>query len=259
MTHHSRDWHNRRIWIVGASSGIGRATAELLLQQGAHVGLTARSTAALQELAEQYPNATVLPADVTDLAQLQLAFQQFCATQPLDLYLHCAADYLPMRAWTLDSPRMQDMMQINYGGVLNALSLVTPDFLARQSGHIAIIASVAGYMGLPKALAYGPTKAALINLCESLYLDLKPHGIRVQVINSGFVATALTAKNDFKMPALLSPEQAAEALVHGLESTGFEITFPKRFTRVLQLIRCLPYGLRLKLLGKIDSTSSATP
>lgn len=255
MNHPIQDWQNKRVWIVGASSGIGRATAELLLSKGAVVGVSARNQAALDEIALAYPNAVSLPADVMQPDSLQAAYQQFCASQPLDVYLHCAADYQPMRAWEIDVERMQRSMAINYGGVLNVLDLILPDFLQRQQGRVVIIASVAGYVGLPKALAYGPTKAALINLCESLYLDLKPRGVDVQVVNPGFVATPLTANNDFEMPDLMTPEQAAIALVKGLESNQFEISFPKRFTSTLKLIKRLPYALKLRLLGKIESAS----
>lgn len=255
MNHLIKDWQGKRVWIVGASSGIGRATAELLLQKGATVAVSARNQAALDEIATAYPNAVALAVDVLQADSLQAAYQQFCAEQPLDLYLHCAADYQPMRAWDIDVQRMLRSMNINYGGVLHALDVVLPDFLARQRGRIVVIASVAGYMGLPKALAYGPTKAALINLCESLYLDLKPRGVDVQVVNPGFVATPLTANNDFDMPDLMTPEQAAAALVSGLESSKFEISFPKRFTSSLKLIKRLPYGLKLRLLGKIESAS----
>lgn len=255
MNHPIQDWHAQRVWIIGASSGIGRATAELLLQKGATVAISARNQAALDEIVQAYPNAVALAVDVNKPDSLQAAYQQFCVEHPLDLYLHCAADYQPMRAWEMNTDRMQRSMMINYGGVLNALDVVLPNFLARKKGRIVVIASVAGYMGLPKALAYGPTKAALINLCESLYLDLKPRGIDVQVVNPGFVATPLTADNDFDMPDLITAEQAAIQLVRGLESSRFEISFPKRFTSTLKLIKRLPYGLKLRLLSKIESVS----
>jgi len=255
MNHLIKDWHGKRVWVVGASSGIGRATAELLLQKGATVAVSARNQAALDEIVATYPNAVALAVDVSEPNSLQAAYQQFCAGQALDVYLHCAADYQPMRAWEMDSARMLRSMAINYGGVLHGIDVVLPDFLSRKQGRIVVIASVAGYMGLPKALAYGPTKAALINLCESLYLDLKPRGVDVQVVNPGFVATPLTANNDFDMPDLMTPEQAAAALVDGLQSSGFEISFPKRFTSGLKLIKRLPYGLKLRLLAKIESAS----
>lgn len=250
-----QDWTDRRVWIVGASTGIGRATAELLLQRGATVGISARSADKLERLAAQYPRAIVLPVDTNNLEQLKEAYHRLTECGALDVYLHCAADYQPMRAWELDPTRMQQMMNTNYGGVLNGLSVVLPDMLTRQAGHLAVVASVAGYMGLPKSLAYGPTKAALINLCESLYVDLKPKGIGVQVINPGFVETPLTAQNDFEMPALLTPAQAAQALVKDLATDQFEITFPKRFTYALKFVKRLPYPIQLQILSKIAQNS----
>ena len=132
-------------------------------------------------------------------------------------------------------------------GALHVLSGVLPAMLEAaqrgQAGHLSLISSVAGFRGLPKSLAYGPTKAALINLAETLYLDLHDLGIGVSVINPGFVATPLTAGNDFTMPALISPEVAAEAILQGWERGEFDIHFPKRFTRVMKLLRLLPYRL----------------
>lgn len=249
------NWRGQRVWIVGASSGIGRATAERLLQLGADVIVSARSIAPLNEITAQYPNALAVVVDVNDSDSLTQAYHRVREGGTLDLYLHCAADYVPMRAWELDAERMQQCMNTNYGGVTRALAVVLPDMITQQAGHIAIIASVAGYMGLPKALAYGPTKAALINLCESLYLDLKPRGVRVQVVNPGFVATPLTAQNDFKMPALMTPEQAAQELVDGLVCSAFEISFPKRFTGVLNFVKRLPYIIKLQILGRIAHAS----
>jgi short-subunit dehydrogenase len=150
---------------------------------------------------------------------------------------------------------MSQMMMTNYGGALKGIETVLPDMIAKEKGGLAITASVAGYMGLPKSLSYGPTKAALINLCESLYLDLHPKGISVSVINPGFVDTPLTANNDFKMPAIISPAEAASAIVAGLSAGEFEIDFPKRFTSWLQLIKRLPYSLRMTILTQLEAKS----
>jgi short-subunit dehydrogenase len=122
--------------------------------------------------------------------------------------------------------------------------------VARRRGHVAIVASVAGYGGLPTAAAYGPTKAALINLAETLYLDLSPRGIGVWIVNPGFVRTPLTDRNEFPMPALISADEAATHIVEGLASGRFEIHFPKRFTRWLRLLRLLPYGLYFRLVRR---------
>jgi len=120
---------------------------------------------------------------------------------------------------------------------------VLPMLLSQRSGGIAIVSSVAGYSGLPKALVYGPTKAALINLAESLYMDLSPAGIDVYLVNPGFVKTPLTAENDFTMPALISAQAAAQATLAGIEAGRFEIHYPRRFTGMLKFARLLPYRL----------------
>jgi NAD(P)-dependent dehydrogenase (short-subunit alcohol dehydrogenase family) len=136
------------------------------------------------------------------------------------------------------------------------LDTVLPAMLARASeglaaGHISLVSSVAGMRGLPKSLAYGPTKAALINLAETLYLDLRPSGIGVSVINPGFVETPLTAQNDFAMPALITPAQAAQAVLGGWARGDFEIHFPKRFTHWLKFLRLLPYRVYFPLVRKM--------
>jgi len=125
---------------------------------------------------------------------------------------------------------------------------VLPALRARGQGHFSLVGSVAGYGGLPNSLAYGPTKAALINLAEALYLDLHPLGLGVSIINPGFVQTPLTAQNDFAMPALLTPTQAAQAILQGWAQGRFEIHFPKRFTLWLKLLRLLPYRAYFKIV-----------
>ena len=161
------------------------------------------------------------------------------------LVCYCAGYYRDMRATDFDLTVMLRHEQINYNGALHVLAAVLPAMLtAAQTGHpghVSLISSVAGFRGLPKSLAYGPTKAALINLAEALYLDLHDLGLGVSVINPGFVATPLTAGNDFTMPALISPEAAADAILQGWARGQFDIHFPKRFTRVMKLLRLLPY------------------
>ena len=150
-----------------------------------------------------------------------------------------------MSAGALDLPELLQHQRINVTGALQVLAAVVPALLqaasAGRTPHLSLVASVAGWRGLPQSLAYGPTKAALINLAENLFLDLRPQGVGVSLINPGFVDTPLTAQNQFSMPALLTPEQAALAIVRGWERGQFEVHFPKRFTGVLKLMRCLPY------------------
>jgi len=244
------DWHGKTVWIVGASSGIGAATARALLAQGARVVVSARNAAALQALAQNQPLCQALPLDATDSAAVHQAAKILLAQGPLDGVMYCAGHYEPMRADAMDVAQMKRHCEVNYLGALYLLDAVLPALRARGTGHISLVGSVAGYRGLPNSLAYGPTKAALINLAEALYLDLHSEGLGVSIINPGFVETPLTAQNDFKMPALLTPDQAAQAILQGWAKGLFEIHFPKRFTRWLKLLRLLPYRVYFKLVQK---------
>jgi short-subunit dehydrogenase len=141
-------------------------------------------------------------------------------------------------------------MGTNYMGVVNCLAALGPRMIARRSGHLSWIASVAGYMGLPKAAAYGPTKAALINLAESLYPEMREKGVLVSVINPGFVETPLTQQNDFEMPFLMKPEDAARRTIEGLAAGRFEVAYPCRFVAILKSVRLLPYPLFFKLMAR---------
>jgi NAD(P)-dependent dehydrogenase (short-subunit alcohol dehydrogenase family) len=245
-----QDWHGKRAWIVGASSGIGRATAAALHAQGAHVILSARNAEGLTEFCAQHPGAQALPLDATDVAAVRIAASQSLAGGPLDLVAYFAGYYTPQRATAFNLPEMLRHQQVNYVGALNLLDAVLPALLARKAGHISLVSSVAGYRGLPQSLAYGPTKAALINLAETLHNDLQPAGIGVSVINPGFVETPLTAQNTFSMPALITPEQAAAEILAGWAKGAFEIHFPKRFTRWMQLLRILPDGLYFRAVKR---------
>lgn len=244
-------WKGRRVWLVGASSGIGRALAVQLHALGAEVWLSARNAAALQAFTEAHPGSHALPLDVTDAAAVQAAFAALTAVGPLDLMCYCAGHYNAMRAQEFDLADAHRHHQINYAGVLNVLGPVLPAMLARGQGHISLISSVAGFAGLPKSLAYGPTKAALINLAETLYLDVHRQGLGVSVINPGFVDTPLTANNDFDMPALMTPEAAAQEIVDGWAAGRFEIHFPRRFTRAIKFLRLLPYRWFFPAVHKI--------
>lgn len=238
-----RDWRGKRVWLIGASSGIGLALAQELHALGATVIVSAGSQEALLNFVDQHPGSMALLLDVGKGINVKTAAQAAWAAGPLDLVCYCAGHYHAMRATAIDLPDLLRHHEINTVGVLHLLAALTPNMLARGQGHISLISSVAGFRGLPQGLAYGPTKAALINLAETLYLDLQPHGLGVSVINHGFVQTPLTAQNQFHMPALITPKEAAKSIVQGWEKGEFEIHFPKRFTRVMKLLRLLPYRL----------------
>jgi short-subunit dehydrogenase len=246
------DWHGKYVWIIGASTGIGAETARLLLERGATVALSARRQEVLEQVANHHPQSTVMPLDITDAASVLASKELICKQWPhIDLVLIVAGAYNEMRVDSLDLERVNQLIDINIRGVFNCLHTVLPIMLRRGRGAIGIVSSVAGYSGLPKALIYGPTKAALINLAESLYLDLQPRGIGVYLINPGFVETPLTANNDFPMPALMSPQAAAAEIVRGIERGEFHIHFPKRFTNWLRLARLLPYRVYFWLIHKV--------
>ena len=248
------NWRGKRVWIVGASSGIGAALARELAGRGATLALSARNIAALSEIAAALNGQghEMAPLDMTDPVSVTAALTRLTeGGKRIDVAVLNAGAYAPMRAFAIDRQAAEVQIRTNLTGTVDCLAAIIPHFLARGSGHIAVVASVAGYRGLPQSLVYGATKAALINMAETMYLDLGPRGIKVQIVNPGFVATPLTAGNRFKMPALISPQQAAIAIADGMESSRFEIHFPKRFTRVLKLLRLLPYGLYFPLIRRI--------
>ena len=244
------DWRGKTVWLVGASSGIGRATAHALHAQGAKVIVSARSQPALDSFAAEHAGARVLALDASDAASVAAAAQAEFAGGPLDLVLYCAGHYKEMRATQFDLADMLRHNQVNYVGALYVLAAVLPHFLARKSGHISLVSSVAGYRGLPQGLAYGPTKAALINLAETLYVDLKDSQIGVSLICPGFVETPLTAQNKFAMPGLIKPEKAAEEILRGWAKGQFEIHFPKRFTFFMKALALLPPVLYFPVIRK---------
>jgi NAD(P)-dependent dehydrogenase (short-subunit alcohol dehydrogenase family) len=248
------DWTDQRVWVVGASTGIGAAIAKALLARGARVALSARRPEPLDELAAVAPpgKALALALDVTDARSVAEAHRALVTTWGrLDMVLVVAGSYKPMRAWEFDLHAARALVDVNVNGVLNVLAAALPHLLASNEGHVGIVASVAGYGGLPQALIYGPTKAALINLAEALYLDLAPRGIGVHLVCPGFVKTPLTDGNDFRMPALISAEEAADETLRGFERGEFETHYPKRFTLWLKVLRLLPYRLYFPLVRRI--------
>lgn len=249
------DWSGRVAWLVGASTGIGQAVAQALHRRGARVVVSARSTRSLEDFVAAHPGAEALPLDVTDRQAVQAAADTLRARHGrIDFVCFGAAVYQPMRADRFDLDLALRHQRVNVDGALHLTAAVLPALRAQaQAGtpaHLSLVASVAGYRALPLALAYGPTKAALIHLAQSLHLDLARGGVGVSVVNPGFVRTPLTAGNDFRMPALLEPEQAAEAMLRGWARGRFEIHFPRRFTLLLKALRWLPTGAYERLVHR---------
>ena len=248
-----KDWHGKTVWMVGASTGIGRATASLLHARGARVIVSARKADALEAFVAEHPGALALPLDSTDRQAVGHAMEQVLAHGRLDAMVYCAGHYHAMRADALDMADLERHVQVNYVGALHLLDAVLPHLLRTTQGgaFVSLVGSVAGYRGLPNGLAYGPTKAALINLAQTLYLDLRTKGVGVSLINPGFVETPLTAQNSFTMPALITPGQAATAILDGWARGRFEIHFPRRFTLWLKAMEMLPIGLYFALVRKV--------
>jgi NAD(P)-dependent dehydrogenase (short-subunit alcohol dehydrogenase family) len=237
------DWQGQRVWLLGASTGIGLALAKSLHARGARVAVSARNASALDAFVAAHPSSLALPLDATQAASVQEAAQHMLRVWGgMDLVMYCAGHYKAQSATAFDLQEMLRHDQINYVGALHMLAATLPTLLAQKQGHVSLIASVAGYRGLPKSLAYGPTKAALINLAEALYIDLHDQGLGVSLVCPGFVETPLTAQNEFHMPALIKPEQAARAIIEGWARGAFEMHFPKRFTSWVKALRQLPYA-----------------
>lgn len=249
------DWRGQVVWVVGASSGIGLATAKALHAQGAVVVVSARNAAALQTFVDTHAGSHAAVLDVGRPATVAAAMAKVLALNgSIDLMLYCAGHYQAMRAQDFDLAEMQRHVDINYIGALRVLDKLLPQMLRQGHGHISLVASVAGWCALPNAIAYGPTKAALQHLAQTLYMDLKPAGVAVSVINPGFVETGLTANNSFKMPSLITPEQAATHMLQGWARGRFDIHFPKRFSLWLKLLRLLPNGLYFPIVRRATST-----
>lgn len=240
------------VFITGASSGIGASLARVMAARGYRVSAVARRRDKLEALQAEYPTITAIQADVSEhesvIKALHLAKDQ---NGQIDMAVLNAGIYQPVNAAAFELSVYHQHMAVNYTGILNCLDGLIPEMVARKSGHIAFMASVAGYRGLPRSAAYGPTKAAVQNLAESIYFDLAPLGIKIQLINPGFVETEATAVNDFIMPDLISSEVAAKQLFEGLCSDQFEIAFPKRFVRKMKWLRLLPANSYLKLIAKL--------
>lgn len=244
---------SRLVWLTGGSEGIGRAVALELARRGDRVAVSARSADKLQALATEAPESRILPypLDITDREAVARTVARIEAEQgPIDLALLNAGTHKPVDAESFTVEDIRLLVELNVMGTAHCLQPVIETFRRRGRGHLAVVASVAGYRGLPTSAGYGATKAALINMVESLKPDFDRLGLKLQIVNPGFVRTPLTDKNEFSMPFLMEPEDAARALADGLDKAGFEITFPKRFTYLLKFLRCLPYALYFPLIRK---------
>jgi short-subunit dehydrogenase len=239
------------VWITGASTGIGADMARQLAAAGVTVAASARSVDKLAALAVENPLIKSYPLDVTNAAAVAEVAKRIAQDLgPIDLVVAGAGTYTPMKAADIDPMRFDEMYRVNYLGVVHVLAAVLPEFRKGRRGHLSWIASVSGYRGLPEALAYAPTKAALINLAECLKPELDRDGVKLTVINPGFVRTPMTAVNDFDMPFLMEPAEAARVTLAGLAKGRFEVAYPGRFVAILKFARLLPYAWYFPLIRR---------
>jgi short-subunit dehydrogenase len=242
-------WQN--IWITGASSGIGLELAKLLGGKAGQVAISARSAEKLVEIESLFDAIKAYPLDVTDALAVEKCVDDVVAGGgSIDLAVLGAGTWTILEPAVFDVKAIRKGIEVNYMGVVHAVAALLPGMIARGHGHIAIIASTAGYRGLPRSAAYGPSKAALINLAETLKIELAPLGIHVSLVCPGFVDTPMTQENRFPMPDIITASQAAKALLKGLEGGKFEIIFPLRFVLAMKLLQLLPNSIFFWVIRK---------
>lgn len=249
-----KDWQNKTVWLIGASSGIGRALAQEFAARGARLIVSARRETVLHTLAKSLgPQHQVLPLDISKEQSVINAIDGLKQQGAhIDSMICLAGAYEPMQIADIDSDIQQAIINTNINGTFNIVRHSLPVLRQQQEAQLVIYGSVAGYRGLPMGQPYSATKAALINLAESLYLEERPNRVDVKLINSGFVDTPLTQKNRFKMPMMITVDEAAKAIIKGLGKSAFEIHFPKRFTYFLKVLRLLPNRLFFTIASKLN-------
>ncbi len=246
----------KTVWITGAGKGIGRALALRMAQDGARVAASARTASDLEDLAVEagdLPGRIVpFPLDIVDREAVRATVAEIEAQiGPIDLAILNAGTHTPIWLKDFSAEKVQHLIDVNLMGTVNCLDPLMQTMTARGSGHLAVVSSVAGYCGLPSASAYGASKAGLINLCEALRPELDTAGVRLTLINPGFVDTPLTKKNDFDMPFLVSQDDAVRAIMRGLDRSRFEIVFPLPMALTMRFLRALPYRVFFALTKRM--------
>ncbi len=242
-----QNWQGKRYWLVGASEGLGRAVAHTLSRAGAEVIVSARSKDRLAELVGELPGvASYVTVDVTDMVSVQKAAAE---VGEIDGIVYLAGVYWPMKAQEWDNEKADMMAQVNYLGASRVVGEVMPQMIARDAGHIVLTGSLSGFRGLPGAIGYSASKAGLMTLAESMQYDLRTSPIKVQVINPGFIKTRLTDQNDFNMPFIMSPEDAANEFFDHMNDDAFKKSFPMLFSWLFRLSQFMPDWLYYRVFG----------
>ncbi|SFS20225.1 SDR family NAD(P)-dependent oxidoreductase [Yoonia litorea] len=242
-----RDWQGKRYWLVGASEGLGREVAFSLSRLGAEVVVSARSEDRLKELVEELPGkASYIPVDVANLEAVEAAAKE---AGELDGVVYLAGVYWPMKSQKWDNEKVDMMGEVNFLGASRVVGSVIHSMVEKNAGHIVLVGSLSGFRGLPGAIGYSSSKAGMMALAESMQADLHKTDIDVQLINPGFIKTRLTDKNDFHMPFIMSPEEAAKEVVEHMNSDGFKKSFPMLFSWVFRGSQFLPDWIYFRLFG----------
>ena len=242
-----KNWTAKRYWLVGASDGLGAALAHKLSRAGAEVIVSARSEDKLKALVEELPGrATYQTIDVADNDSVIEAAK---AVGDVDGVVFLAGVYWPFGAKEWDADQANAMADINFTGLMRVMGQVVPMMVARDSGHIVITSSLTGFRGLPGSVAYTASKAGTMSLAECMYADLRKTGVQVQVVNPGFIKTQLTDKNDFKMPFLMEPEEAAQAVFEHMSTDKFKKSFPWVFSLVFRLSQFFPDSIYYRIFS----------
>ncbi len=242
-----RNFSGKTYWLIGASEGLGRALAKRLHAEGAHVVVSARNKARLDELVSELDDrSTAVACDVGDLNSLSQAADQI---GHMDGVVYLAGVYWPMPATEIDPDDLEAMVDINFTGAARAVGVAVPRLLEQNDGHIVIVGSLSGFRGLPNALGYAASKAGTMVLAESLYADLKNTSVDVQLINPGFIETRLTDKNDFKMPFIMPPEKAADIMFSHMSGNRFKRSFPTMFSWLFRGSQFLPDWMYYRLFS----------
>ncbi|MDA1237507.1 MAG: SDR family NAD(P)-dependent oxidoreductase [Proteobacteria bacterium] len=242
-----KSWAGKRYWLIGASEGLGRSLATLLSFHGVELILSSRDEGRLIELCASLPSkASYYVMDVSDKDEVRRVTQKVGS---LDGVVYLAGVYWPMRSENWDSSKVEKMCDTNFVGATRVLGYLLPEMIKAQKGHIVLTGSLAGYRGLPGAIGYGASKAALMHLAESIYSDLRRTNIKVQLINPGFIKTRLTDKNNFRMPFILTAEDAAKKFFKCMNARTFKTDFPWGFGLMFRLTQFLPQWLYYRLFS----------
>ena len=242
-----QEWQGKRYWLVGASDGLGAALAQVMSRAGAEVIVSARSEEKLVKVVDGLPGkASYQVVDIADNDSVKSAAE---SVGQIDGLILLAGVYWPFGAKEWNADQATAMADINFTGFVRVLGQVVPQFVDKDAGHIVITSSLTGFRGLPRSIGYTASKAATMSLAECMYADLRTTGVKVQIVNPGFIKTQLTAKNDFNMPFIMEAEAAAHEIFDHMNDTVFKKSFPRLFSLLFRGSQFLPDWLYYRIFN----------